>query len=131
MCNTCVIMGFTGKINLSIWDSKMEGTATKILGRATLTKYQALVMGITTWEITPRSAVDWLDPFFFYFWKTLVRYAKTIPLKMHNAGLLIIRAVADPRNSGISAKSREIPQKTRNTAKSARNISKYTSAKHI
>ena len=29
------------------------------------------------------------------------------------------------------AKSREIPQKTRNTAKSARNISKYKSAKHI
>ena len=47
------------------------------------------------------------------------------------AGLLIFRTVADPRNSGISAKSREIPQKTRNTAKSARNISKYMSAKHI
>ena len=47
------------------------------------------------------------------------------------AGLLIFRAVADPRNSGISAKSREIPQKTRNTVKSARNISKYMSAKHI
>ena len=46
-------------------------------------------------------------------------------------GLLIFRAVADPRNSGISAKSREIPPKTRNTAKSARNISKYMSAKHI
>ena len=46
-------------------------------------------------------------------------------------GLLIFRAVADPQNSGISAKSREIPQKTRNTAKSARNISKYMSAKHI
>ena len=46
-------------------------------------------------------------------------------------GLLIFRAVADLRNSGISAKSREIPQKTRNTAKSARNISKYMSAKHI
>ena len=29
------------------------------------------------------------------------------------------------------AKSREIPQKTQNTAKSARNISKYMSAKHI
>ena len=28
-------------------------------------------------------------------------------------------------------KSREIPQKTRNTAKSAGNISKYMSAKHI
>ena len=46
-------------------------------------------------------------------------------------GLLIFRAVADPRNSGISAKFREIPKKTRNTAKSAGNISKYMSAKHI
>ena len=42
-----------------------------------------------------------------------------------SAGLLIFRAVADPRNSGTSAKSREIPKKTRNTAKSARNKSKY------
>ena len=47
-----------------------------------------------------------------------------------NSGLLISRAVADPQNSGISAKSREIPKKTQNTAKSARNISKYMSAKH-
>ena len=47
------------------------------------------------------------------------------------SGRLIFRAVADLRNSGISAKSREIPPKTRNTAKSARNISKYISAKHI
>ena len=51
--------------------------------------------------------------------------------QMYKTGLLIFRAVADPRNSGISAKSREIPQKTRNTAKSAWNISKYMSAKHI
>ena len=50
---------------------------------------------------------------------------------MLKTGLLIFRAVADPRNSGISAKSREIPPKTRNTAKSAGNISKYMSAKHI
>ena len=34
---------------------------------------------------------------------------------LDHAGFLIIRAVADPRNSGISAKSREIPPKTRNT----------------
>ena len=52
-------------------------------------------------------------------------------LSMKLPGLLILRAVADPRNSGISAKSREIPKKTRNTAKSAGNISKYMSAKHI
>ena len=38
-----------------------------------------------------------------------------------STGLLIFHTVADPRNS---------PQ-TRNTAKSARNISKYMSAKHI
>ena len=47
------------------------------------------------------------------------------------SGLLIFRAVAHPRNSGLSAKYREIPKKTRNTAKSARNISKYMSAKRI
>ena len=48
-----------------------------------------------------------------------------------NAGLLIFCAVADLRNSGISAKSREIPKKMWNTTKSARNISKYMSTKHI
>ena len=51
--------------------------------------------------------------------------------QVRHSGLLIFRAVADPRNSGISTKSREIPPKKRNTAKSARNISKYMSAKHI
>ena len=40
-------------------------------------------------------------------------------------GLLIFRVVADLQNSSISAKSCKIPQKTRNTAKSARNICKY------
>ena len=40
-------------------------------------------------------------------------------------GLLIFRAVADPRNPA------KFPQKTWNTAKSARNISEYMSAKHI
>ena len=55
----------------------------------------------------------------------------TFPKLIYCSGLLIFRAVADPRNSGISAKSREIPKKMRNTAKSARNISKYISAKHI
>ena len=30
---------------------------------------------------------------------------------LFQTGLLIFRAVADPRNSGISAKSREIPKK--------------------
>ena len=52
-------------------------------------------------------------------------------MKVWVSVLLIFRAVADPRNSAISAKSREIPKKTRNTAKSAGNISKYMSAKHI
>ena len=84
MCNTCVIMGFTGKINLSIWDSKMESTATKILGRATLTKYQALVLALPLGK-SHKVYRFWLagSIFFFYFWKTLVRYAKTFPLKMH------------------------------------------------
>ena len=42
----------------------------------------------------------------------------------------VIRASDISRGRG-PAKSHEIPQKTRNTAKSARNISKYISAKHI
>ena len=58
-------------------------------------------------------------------------FLKPFKTPFNKSGLLIFRAVADPRNSGISAKSREIPKKTRNTAKSARNISKYMSAKHI
>ena len=62
---------------------------------------------------------------------TVMSYQHEIRTFVFKAGLLIFRAVADPRNSGISAKSREIPKKTRNTAKSARNISKYMSAKHI
>ena len=61
----------------------------------------------------------------------LFNKSTTIFHGLHSSGLLIFRAVADPRNSGFSAKSREIPPKTRNTAKSARNISKYLSAKHI
>ena len=36
-------------------------------------------------------------------------------MKQQQSGLLIFRPGADPRNSGISAKSREIPKKTRNT----------------
>ena len=59
-----------------------------------------------------------------------VRYLQ-IYQQSHYAGLLIFRTVADPRNSGISTKSPEIPKKTRNTTKSARNIAKYMSAKHI
>ena len=62
------------------------------------------------------------------------RYFREIPRNSQkNAKYREIRQkyFADPRNSGISAKSREIPKKTRNTAKSARNISDYMSAKHI
>ena len=46
-------------------------------------------------------------------------------------GLLIFRAVAEPRISTKSAKSREIHQNTRNPAKSARNLTKYMSAQYI
>ena len=48
------------------------------------------------------------------------KYMVTIVYIANCAGLLIFRAGADPRNSGISAKSHEIPQKTRNNAKSAK-----------
>ena len=48
-----------------------------------------------------------------------------------NSGLLIFRAVAEPRISTKSAKSREIHQNTRNPAKFARNLTKYMSAQYI
>ena len=45
----------------------MEGTATKILGRATLTKYQALVLALLLGKSHQGLPVDWLEPFFFFF----------------------------------------------------------------
>ena len=61
----------------------------------------------------------------------IIRKMINIAIRATYLGLLIFCAVVDLRNSGFSAKSRKIPKKTRNTAKSARNISKYMSAKHI
>ena len=46
-------------------------------------------------------------------------------------GLLIFRAVVEPRNSGKSGKSREIHKNTQNTVKFGRNLIKYMSVKHI
>ena len=50
---------------------------------------------------------------------------------LNSTGLLKIHAVAEPRNSGISAKSCEIVKNTRNTAKFAWNSTKYMSVQHI
>ena len=50
---------------------------------------------------------------------------------MAYTGLLIFHAVAEPRISTKSAKSREIYQNTRNPAKFARNLTKYMSAQYI
>ena len=47
------------------------------------------------------------------------------------SGLLIFRAVAEPRISSKSAKSREIHKNTQNPAKFAKNLTKYMSAQHI
>ena len=47
------------------------------------------------------------------------------------AGLLIFRAVAEPRNSGKSAKSGEIHKNTQNTAKFGRNLIKYMSVQQF
>ena len=46
-------------------------------------------------------------------------------------GLLIFRAVAEPWNSGISAKSCKIHKNMKNTAKFGRNLIKYMSVQHI
>ena len=48
-----------------------------------------------------------------------------------SAWLLIFSAVAEPRISGKPAKSREIHNNVRNTAKFARNLIKYLSIQHI
>ena len=50
---------------------------------------------------------------------------------LHHSGLLIFRAVAEPRISSKSAKSREIHKNTRNPAKFAKNLTKYMSPQHI
>ena len=47
------------------------------------------------------------------------------------SGLLIFCAVAEPRISTKSTKSREIHRNTRNPAKFARNLTKYISAQYI
>ena len=47
------------------------------------------------------------------------------------SGLLMFRAVAEPRNSGKSAKSREIHKSTQNTAKFGRNLIKYMSVQQF
>ena len=52
-------------------------------------------------------------------------------VSVHMTGLLIFRAVAELRISSKSAKSREIHENTRNSAKFARNLPKYMSAQHI
>ena len=46
------------------------------------------------------------------------------------SGLLIFRMVTELRNSGKSAKPREIQKNTKNTAKFCRNLIKYTSVQH-
>ena len=46
-------------------------------------------------------------------------------------GLLIFRVVAEPRNSGKSAKSHEIHKNTQNAAKLGKNLIKYMSVQHI
>ena len=47
------------------------------------------------------------------------------------SGLLILSAVAEPRNSGKSAKSQEINKNMQNAAKFARNLIKYMPIQHI
>ena len=46
-------------------------------------------------------------------------------------GILIFRVVAEPRNSGKSAKSCEIHNDTQNAAKFGKNLIKYMSVQHI
>ena len=48
-----------------------------------------------------------------------------------STGLLIFRAVTEPRNSGKSTKSHEIHKNTQNTVKFGRNLIKYMSVQQF
>ena len=50
---------------------------------------------------------------------------------LYMTGLLIFHVVAEPRNSGKSAKSCEIHKNMQNTAKFGRNLIKYMSVQHF
>ena len=65
------------------------------------------------------------------FYKTVLNKALSDQCGFHLTGLLKFRAVAEPRNSGISAKSCEIDKNTQNTAKFATNSTKNMSGQHI
>ena len=66
-----------------------------------------------------------------FFRMTRLRYLLTQFACNSDAGLPIFRAVAEPRNSGKSAKSREIHKNTQNTAKFGRNLIKYMSVQQF
>ena len=69
----------------------------------------------------------WLKNIFLMYSPGLKLTIKFLSL----TGLLIFRAVAEPWNSGISAKSCKIHKNTKNTAKFGRNLIKYMSVQHI
>ena len=72
-----------------------------------------------------RVSVEWL-------FADIINYFKFLDFKKDlKTGLLIFRAVAEPRISSKSAKSREIHKNTRNPSKFATNLTKYMSAQHI
>ena len=72
-------------------------------------------------------------------WGNIVPRYKVLVASLYNvnesahsiSGLLIFSTVADPRNSGKPAKSREIHKNVQNTPKFARNLIKYMSIQHI
>ena len=67
-------------------------------------------------------------PALYYFhFKVTITYFFII----NETGLLIFRVVAEPRNLGKSAKSREIHKDTKNASKFSRNLIKYMSVQHI
>ena len=77
--------------------------------------------------------ISWMEietsgPALYYFhFKVTITYFFII----NETGLLIFRVVAEPRNLGKSAKSREIHKDTKNTSKFSRNLIKYMSVQHI
>ena len=103
------------------------------MGSGSLVKFLQIGEGQTCFilnrgRVTVFLARKKITPSRFYF----VYIQAKLPVKINlNSGLLIFRAVAESRNSGKSAKSREIHKNTQNTSKFGRNLIKYMSVQQF
>ena len=106
------------KIYLQAWI--IERLDRKLMSRGLISN-RRLAGSCFKMTLTGSIIVEICDETMAKMWRKPVEMWGLFACMLFFSGLLIIRAVADPRISGFSSKSREFPQKTRNTAKSARN----------